>query len=80
MRDVYKTSPEKRQFLRALDVNKTATSCTCGGPGGRPGMAPVCPACLKFSFIGERVAMRQRPANQAVLALLSRFTLARGTA
>lgn len=61
-------------------MSTTAQTCTCGGPGGRPGMAPVCPACLKFAFIGERVALRQRPANPVVLALLSRFTLARGSA
>ncbi len=60
-------------------MSTTAQTCTCGGPGGRPGMAPVCRACLQFSFIGERVALRQRPANTAVIALLSRFTLARRT-
>ncbi len=59
-------------------MSTTAQTCTCGGPGGRPGMAPVCRACLKFSFIGERVALRQRPAIPVVLALLSRFTRTRG--
>ena len=60
-------------------MSTTAQTCTCGGPGGSPGMAPVCPTCIRFQFISERVALRQRPANPVVLALLSRFTLARGT-
>ena len=69
----------KTPILRS-QITEIATSCTCGGTGGRPGMVPVCKACMKFTFIGERVALRQRPANQAVAALLSRFTLARGVA
>ena len=24
-------------------------ACRCGGPGGRPGMQPVCPTCKAFS-------------------------------
>lgn len=23
-------------------------ACSCGGPGGRPGMAPTCLVCFKF--------------------------------
>ena len=22
--------------------------CSCGGPGGRPGMTPICLSCFKF--------------------------------
>jgi hypothetical protein len=28
--------------------NILATACSCGGPGGRPGMQPICIGCFKF--------------------------------
>ena len=64
----------KKPILRS-QITEIATACTCGGPGGRPGMAPICWACLQFSFIGERVALRQLPASPLAAGILSRFTL-----
>ena len=66
-----------RDFGKGSGMSTATQSCSCGGPGGRPGMAPICWACLQFSFIGERVALRQRPANPLAAGILSRFTLQR---
>lgn len=32
-----------------------SAACTCGGPGGKPGMAPVCRTCLAFSGYARSV-------------------------
>jgi hypothetical protein len=35
------------------------TVCYCGGPGGRPGLLPVCITCLRTSrYIGQVVARK----------------------
>lgn len=38
------------------------TACYCGGPGGRPGQAPICLACARtdrwMGYVERRMAMR----------------------
>lgn len=38
---------------------KTDTACRCGGPGGRPGMPPICPACARAALYGREVFLRR---------------------
>lgn len=33
---------------RQPDIAILATACCCGGPGGRPGMNPVCMNCFRL--------------------------------
>jgi hypothetical protein len=35
------------------------TACSCGGVGGRPGQAPICPPCWKFHRALMASAARQ---------------------
>ncbi len=32
--------------------------CYCGGPGGRPGMSPICVRCLTFRLMSDRRGAR----------------------
>lgn len=35
------------------------TACFCGGPGGRPGMKPVCRACAQADRYMREVGLRR---------------------
>jgi hypothetical protein len=43
---------------------RRVTGCYCGGPGGRPGMAPVCVLCSAANRYMGQVATRTLAADQ----------------
>lgn len=41
--------------------------CYCGGPGGRPGMRPMCVHCAKFALLDSRREQRRAvPGNWVI--------------
>lgn len=47
--------------LKDTGLGTTAEpGCYCGGPGGRPGMRPVCLRCISFGLADQRRALRLR--------------------
>lgn len=36
---------------KAIEKSANHFNCYCGGPGGHPGMQPVCISCLRFNRI-----------------------------
>lgn len=64
--------PRKRAVLHATEVTARTSSnakpnnailatasCNCGGPGGRPGMQPICLACARWTRHMAGIAARQ---------------------
>lgn len=39
---------QSKAINRQTDGAILATACNCGGPGGRPGMQPICIGCYRF--------------------------------
>ena len=44
-------------------VKRKANSCSCGGPGGHPGMIPICRTCYKLSHYVRQVENRLANSN-----------------
>lgn len=42
-----------------VSASHLAPMCFCGGPGGRPGMTPICVACFKFHRANNAARTRQ---------------------
>lgn len=50
---------QSKAINRQTDRATLGTACSCGGPGGRPGQAPICLPCWKFHRALMASAARQ---------------------